>query len=426
MSLTSAAVVSTGPSWGLIAAVATAAVAVATLLLREWQRHRADLDAKVEQAVNAKLGTFLVSINEIQEKARANVDAMVASAKSSSETLQSLVKDTEPDRHRLEELIASITEILPDVEKLQDVLPRILLDKANKSSEPKEIAGFLTQLCDSESSTSQDLADGGRLAIDKLAADQLALSLYDTALKRNPRNLLAEASRIRIAARIGTLDPDEASQRMTALALANAGNEILISEILNFYLLESKDYDTLQTLLQQLYNRAEGSQIKSLLLRNLAVTLDRKGAADEDIVRAYEEALELSNTSDLSNVARAYAAFLLKTNRLERMRQLLTTALRSDPTQPVLLRSFGELQIRMGDLDAGEYYLRQSKALGNRLEQQIADRLLVRIPLLREFITRGIFEDLPRPNDTQQALEGAPVDAAEHVGTVLPRGTEMN
>ena len=79
-----------------------------------------------------------------------------------------------------------------------------------------------------------------------------------------------------------------------------------------------------------------------------------------------------------------------------------------------------------GDLDAGEYYLRQSKALGNRLEQQIADRLLVRIPLLREFITRGIFEDLPRPNDTQQALEGAPVDAAEHVGTVLPRGTEMN
>lgn len=286
MSFASAAVVSPGQNWGLIAAVATAAVAVATLLLREWQRRRADLDAKVDQAVNARLGTFLISINEIQEKARANVDEMVASAKSSSDTLQSLVKDTEPDRRRLEELIASATEILPDVEKLQDVLPRILIDRANKSGEPGEIAGFLTQLRDSESSTSQDLADGGRLAIDKLAADQLALSLYDVALKRNPRNFLAEASRIRIAARMGTLDPNEASQRMTALALANAGNVNLISEIVNFYLLESKDYDTLQHLLQQLYNRAEGSQMRSLLSRNLAVTLDQKGAADEDIVRS--------------------------------------------------------------------------------------------------------------------------------------------
>jgi tetratricopeptide (TPR) repeat protein len=426
MSLASAAVVSSGPNWGLIAAGATAAVAVATLLLREWQRHRSDLDAKVEQAVNAKLGTFLVSINDIQEKARANVDEMVASAKISSETLQSLVNDTEPDRRKLEELITSVAEILPDVEQLQDVMPRILLDRASKSGEPKEIAGFLTQLRDSESSTSQDLAEGGRLAIDKLAADQLALSLYAAALKRNPRNLLAEASRIRIAARIGTLDPDEASQHMTALALANAGNVGLISEIANFYLLESKDYDTLQDLLQQLYNRAEGSQIKSLLSRNLAVTLDRKGAADEDIVRAYEDALEQSSTSDLSNVARAYAAFLLRTNRFERMRQILTTALRFDPTNAVVLRSFGELQIRMGDLDAAEYYLSRSKELGSRVEQRVADNLLLQIPLLREFIRRGIFADLPRSNGAQQVLEGAPADAGEHLSTVPAPETGMD
>lgn len=166
--------------------------------------------------------------------------------------------------------------------------------------------------------------------------------------------------------------------------------------------------------------------MRSLLSRNLAVTLDQKGAADEDIVRSYEDALEQSETSDLSNVARAYAAFLLKTNRLERMQQLLTISLRSDPTSAVLLRSFGELQIRMGDFGAAEYYLRQSKALGSRVEQQIADRLLVQIPLLREFTARGIFGDLPRSNDTQPALEGAPVNAGEHLSAVLPLETGMD
>jgi len=421
MSLASATAVSSGPNWGLIAAVATAAVAVATLILREWQRSRADLDAKVDKAVNARLGTFLISINEIQEKARANVDEMVASAKSSAETLQSLVKSTEPDRRKLEELIASVTEILPDVERLQDVLPRILLDRATKSDEPREIAGFLTQLRDSGYSTSQDLAEGGNLAISKLSADQLAHSLFNAALRRNPRNLVAEAAGIRIATRTGVLDPGEASQRMTALALANGGNLNLINEVVNFYLLESKDYEALQRLLQQLFDRAEVSQIKSFLSRNLAVILDQTGAADEDIVRAYEDSLKQSKTkSDLTNVARAYAAFLLKTNRLERMRQLLTSALRLDPTSAVLLRSFGEFQIRMGDFDAAEYYLLQSKKLGSRVEQQIADNLLVQIPLLREFTARGIFTDLPGSNDTQQALLGPPINTGEHLSTDLP------
>ncbi len=103
-------------SIGLIAAIATAAAAVATLFFRELARRRTDLDEKVEKAVNARIGNTLISLREFESKAKASLEETMSSGAEIEQHLKERLDLSEQQTNRLSELLEKASSVVPSLE----------------------------------------------------------------------------------------------------------------------------------------------------------------------------------------------------------------------------------------------------------------------------------------------------------------------
>jgi tetratricopeptide (TPR) repeat protein len=335
-------------SWGVVVATATAAVAVVTLVLRELQRRRADLDQKVNDAVSAGIGRTLLEYREFEAHVRASLEATVRVATEIEHQLQERLQGSEERSARLEALLANAAEIVPRLEASRTVIPSMLLVEAAQAQSSDEALGYLSSLLDATDATGDTLETAGDLARERFGADALALALYERATQRNPSLVSARASEILLKTKGGQLSLEQGREAMSDLVKSNPHSRNALSEALNLYA-AYYDYQGMLELVDELL--ALDAE-KPLLWRNRAVALDNLGRK-EDAETAFARSEELTEASgedeERANTARPYALFLMRAGRLKDARRVIQGALVGDPGSTGLLRQLGEVWEKGGN-----------------------------------------------------------------------------
>ena len=337
-----------GSTWGLLAAVATAVVAIATLVLREAQRRRTDLDQKVANAVDASIGKTLLEYREFEVAVRTTLESTAQSATDIERQLQERLSVSESQAARLGELLDHAADLVPRLESSQSAMPSRLLSEAMRAATPEEALGPLSALLASDEAGADNLELAGDVARQKFGAEALARALYRRAVEINPSRVAAQASLILLETNAGALTIDEGRAQISALAKANPGNRNAISEALNLYA-TYEDYDGMLGLVDELLAVDDN---KAILWRNRAVALSHIGRPSE-VEAAYARSYAIANDADdddeRSNTARPYVAFLLQMKRYEDALRILEDTLDRDPEEDRLLLMLGELWDKRGD-----------------------------------------------------------------------------
>jgi tetratricopeptide (TPR) repeat protein len=394
---------SNGSNWGLIAAIITAFVAVAALVLRELQRRRSDLDQKVADAVSASIGRTLLEFREFEASIRASLETTVRTAADIEEQLRERLSVSEAHSGRLADLLARAADVVPRLETSRSAIPSMLVAKALRS-DPQEGLDALSALLTADRATVDDLESGGDIAIQRFGANALALELYERATQINPDLASAMASVVLLQTRSGQLSIDEGRARMSELARSNPNNRNALSEALNLYS-GSEDYEGMLQLVDELL---ETNERNALLLRNRAVALMRLGRIDEceqAFIRSYEIARERGDDDELSNTARPYARFLMEASRYDDARDVLEGALAGDPESTQLLTILGDLLSKDDDPDrALRCYQAALDASTNPVEHSAAERRLRRLVAREELVKNGLLSksDSPGPKASEE------------------------
>jgi len=382
-----------GSSWGLIAAIATAAVAVATLVLRELQRRRADLDQKVANAVNASIGRTLLEYREFEIGVRASLEEAVESATQIQLQLQERLSGSEAQSARLGELLDNASDLVPRLETSRSAIPSLLVSEALRAATPEEGLGSLSALLASHDAGADNLELAGDIARQNFGADALALALYERAVQINPARVAAEASLILLQTNAGSLPLDEGRIRISNLAKANPDNRNAISEALNLY----TTYDDYAGMLELVDELLTIDEQKALLWRNRAIALSHLGRRDEveaAYARSYEIASSKGDVDERSNTARPYASFLIEREKYDDASRILEGALAGDPAEARLLLTLGDLWDRREDRQRALRCYEAALAIKpNPNEARIIldrrERLVLRARFVEEGILKG-------------------------------------
>jgi tetratricopeptide (TPR) repeat protein len=400
-----------GGDWGLVAAIATAAAALATLLFRELQRRREDLDQKVANAVSAGLGRTFLEFRELEEGAKETLSAVLETATGIEKELRERLEVSEEHSARLAELLDQAAEVVPQLSDSRSALPSLLVYQAIGAT-PEASLPYLTALLGSELAASDELVTGGNIASSR-GATSLALELYAKALEINPLDADAAASLIRLRTRTGQLSPAEGIAEMTEVMSRHPNERNAMSEALNLFV-ELDDYEGM---LEFIDERLKGDDRNPLLWRNRAIALAELRAPQGDVIKAYERSFalgfELGNESEVSNTARPYASFLRRSRRYKDARTIVETALAGDPRSAQLMLLLGDLEEGDGRAESAEWcYLEAKKHADRPGESTSAEQKLQDLEARRTLRQRGLLATMqdgrrePRDEVVDPTAEG--------------------
>jgi tetratricopeptide (TPR) repeat protein len=374
----------------LVAAIATAAAAVATLIFRELARRRTDLDQKVTNAVSASIGNTLISLREFESRAKTSLDATVKSAADIEQHLKERLDISEKQTKRLSELLEKASNVVPTLETSRAAIPSLLLAEARRASNPEEALSYLSSLLANDQATPQDLETGGDLAKEGLGADALALALFEKATKLNQALVGSRAVAIQMRARAGTLSLDDARLELSELAMSNLRNRRVLVAVSNHF----SEYEDWQGMLGLLDQLLEQDRQRALLWRNRGVALDRLGRLDEAAeayARAYSISQESGDITELSNSVKPYAPFLMAQARYEEAQAVLEEALVHEPDGGWILRQLGELRELLHEDDrASKCYEAALRATSNPTENALVRSQLTSLVARRKLVAEGI------------------------------------
>ena len=382
--------VADGSDWGLVAAVATAVAALATLGLRELQRRREDLDQKVGNAVSAGLGRTLLEFRQLEEGAKARLDAVLETAAGIEQELRERLEVSETRSARLAELLEAAADVVPQLEGAQPAVPSLLVFQAMSADQDKAMA-YLAALLNSELASSDELAAGGALALRRLGASALALDLYAKAAEVNPRNADAAASAIRLRTRGGQLTVEEGIAQMTTVISEYPRERNALSEALNLFV----DLDDYQGMLEFVDQLLEADSTNPLLWRNRGIALDELHKPKDEVIPAFRKSFDLAlqggDESEASNTARPYAGFLLRAGEFSQAQRVLERALSIDPRSSQLLNLRGDLELANGDFAAAEWCYRSAiQFAGAPGEKAAAEDRVQKLRARQELVERGL------------------------------------
>ncbi len=350
-----------GTLWGLIAAGATAVIAIVTLVLRERQTKRENLDQKVANAVNAGIGRTLLDYREFEADVRTSLDAAAKSAAGIEHQLRERLEGSEEHSKRLAELLERAADVVPRLETSRHAIPAMLLAEAARAESPDDALGLLSALLDAKDATADDLEAAADLARERFGADALALALYKRATATNPALVTAQASLLLLQTHAGLIPLAEGKIGLSTLAKDNSTNRNAVSEAFNVFTTYG-DYAGLLILVDELL--ALNSEL-ALLWRNRAVALVHLGRTSEG-EEAYRRAYEISDAKgddhERSNTARPYAVFLMEERQFDRAAAVLEGALGGDPDSSGLLRLLGDLSGKMADDQRAALYYKEALA----------------------------------------------------------------
>jgi tetratricopeptide (TPR) repeat protein len=391
-------------SIGLVAAIATATAAVATLFFRELARRRTDLDEKVASAVSASIGNTLISLREFESRAKASLDETMASAAGIEQHLKERLDLSEQQTDRLSELLEKASSVVPTLETSRSAIPALLLAEARRASLDDALR-FLSALLANDQATPLDLVAGGDLAKDALGADALALELFEKATTLNTALVGSRAVAIQMRARAGTQSLQDAREELFELAVSNLSDRRVLVAITNHY----NEYEDWNALLEVLDRLLELAPAHPLLWRNRGLAFDRlrrNDEAAEAYARAYEIAEENGDVTEASNTVRPYAPFLIARERYEEAREVLERVLAREPDSGWVLRQLGELWEVLGDAARSRVCYETAVTVSTNPSEQVLvqtqlNRLMARHALIDKGVLDGVAAAAPRkPGDT--------------------------
>ncbi|MEU9395496.1 tetratricopeptide repeat protein [Streptomyces sp. NPDC048324] len=334
--------------WGVIAACATAVVALMTLTFNQMKQHKESIDEKVSKAVDAKIGRTLTDLRASESEVKVTAEE----AQHIEQQLREGLAQSKESYRDLGKVIQSATNMLPAIKKSVIAIPGELVRMARKAEATGEVSdanAYLSALSASNEGSSWDYEAGGDVA-KRLRSYRLAADLYEKSTTMNPLNSTAVASLIHTQAALGQLTKEEVSKRATEHAMKYPHNREVIGKCCNAFI-SLEDYEGLLQFCNELMKRAPEEPI---IWRNLAIALEELAAPATDISKAYDNHLSyISKRGDekLDNVIRPYLRFVLRERQYEKAREILKKALRENPRSIELLESYAEVEIADSNLD---------------------------------------------------------------------------
>lgn len=387
----------------ILISIIVAATAFATLLFREVQRRGDNLQTKVDQAVDARMGSLFVSIRDLEASAQKSFQAQVDLGTAQLDTVvkrgEEVVQQVERQlaslqeravlTERLDGLLRRADEVVPRVESSQAVIPAQLITQiANASAE--QLPSLIGQLLEHPASSAQQLEAGGDLAREVLQDTQLALKLYDASTRKAPARVSARAEFLALQVAEGSeeKEADSAFSELLQLAEDHPDSLTVYGRAMDSFIRRS-DYRGLQEFMERaLAGKLTSKSVRASLTRNLAVAAKELGESHDKIMAAYavamEAAYEVNDGTTISNLVRPYASYLLGRNMLDEAEKVALEALRGDPTESQLYITLGEVAQKRNKYDRAERCFELGVRYGNPSETAAARRGLIQTAALQE------------------------------------------
>jgi tetratricopeptide (TPR) repeat protein len=360
-------------------AVATiAAIGVAYLTHRHNQKtlraaERSDIERQVAKEVEAKVGSVLLSLRELESDARTQLHAITEgiSARRAQladeieereQTLRDIVASASKQASQIETLLQKAQELLPTLES-GSVLPIQLLYAARSATTPIERSATLARILDHPDAEATTLESAGDMARE-FGNNPLALRLYGRAFEIDPEAVSARAEYLALCAYSAT-QRGSAKAEITALAQANPDNETVLNALINYHIRRG-DYTGLLAAARAMI---ASSMHQRLLWRNIAVALTQLERPHQEVVEAYQKALDGADTREFINAARPYANYLIERRDLDAAEDILRQAIRQRPSDTPLHRSFVDLYWWRRDYASATRHLALLQAIGTQADQ---------------------------------------------------------
>jgi tetratricopeptide (TPR) repeat protein len=401
------------PNWALIATSTGAVVATLGLIGREWQQRSDNLSSKIAREVDAKLGSYFSNLLALQDRFTDQVEKSSAEVEALQKNLQDRVSSADEVRKTLDDLLARANEAIPEVMKLPDARPPILLAQIEQASNLQEIVAILYLLRDSESASSKQLERGGDIARQRLTDYPLARSLYELAIQRDTQNITARAELLGLNGKGADAESAEARRELAELAQQNPTQRWVIVKAVNMFL-ERDEYSECRNFLEAMMKI---SPLKSLLWRNLAICRRYLDDSSDSVKQAYIRSIRFARETsggdrDLVNTARSYVQYLLEGKEWDEAKKLIVEAIEMDPLE-------GQLHFLNGDLERARNHFERARSSYQRaidlstddIEiQELAVQSIKGLEVLQEFLESEHLSNSELPISDRSTLSPLPKD----------------
>lgn len=330
-------------------AVAAPSAAILGFVANEWRRRRDDLDKRINEKVDAKIGSVLIGLRQL-EKDEQEVKARLDTLR--TETLTAADNAEFRAKTMLGEMEMRLA-LFPSLESMAAV-PSVLISEARlaiHNGEEAKANVLLFQLLSRDDTDSDDLERAGDVARSDLQNAPLARRLYQRAVEVNPDNVSAE---VRLLHLYATKPAERASalSRLQELVDNDPNNWNILRHLIYFY----QDTNNLSGLTAIGEDLLKKSSQKSLLYRNLAEAYVKTTDDPEKIRNAFENAVSFSRKDsnlEFVHAVLAYTRYLLGTpdGNVERAGELIEDAIKIDPMNSQLYGLRAKHQQRSGQLD---------------------------------------------------------------------------
>lgn len=222
----------------------------------------------------------------------------------------------------------------------------------------------------------------------------LASQLYEVAIRKKADNKNALISKTLVDAQLGKIDTEDASARAADVVLDGASTPFQLREALNV-LTSLNSYSAMLDVTTAALASDEIQQaVRPSLHRNRAVALTELNQPREEVIGAYNAALESSVTDiDYSNTARPYGGYLRRVGEWELARSVVETALERDPTEAQLMIQLADLVRRDGDYARASQLLALARENGDDPTEAFEAESR-RLKLLQEIASREKMEEI--------------------------------
>ncbi len=339
--------------------------------VRERQRQqREDLDKRIAEKVNAKFGELFEDIRKTDSLTRTQLasleesrDALQTAHNSLQEQtrqMQGQLEATLAERKaQIEELLRRTMESSSQLETFQQrfgalastaesSLPRrIVIALRDERDDAKRLALFTNLLnSDPDALTAEVAGDLARKDNNLALAEQL----YALALSKDPDNarIQAEQQYTRGIRKSFTTDI-----RAKLESLVTSSDDVhVLNTLINMHI-HLRDYDGLQRLCRKQLESCTTNK-RPVLWRNLAVALDELGSKPDEVIQAYESAMEGGTAADMANAARPFVDYLIRQGKFEVAHRVVSRALKRIPLSTDLLIRLAEVLVVSGKVTEGE------------------------------------------------------------------------
>jgi tetratricopeptide (TPR) repeat protein len=221
----------------------------------------------------------------------------------------------------------------------------------------------------------------------------LAERLYAAATAKDPQRPTARAEHLAIRVIQGGEQRPELLDELRSLASDNMENRFVVGRLFDIYI-ETDAYRQMHDFCVDALDTMPNSPI---LHRNLAISLHRLGRDEDEVVAAFENAMEVARRYNEGrvNTIRPYLAYLVdkaisvehesaKTELLDRARQLVVEGLRLEPTEAQLYMQLGRILAEERDDAAAKAIVAIGVKYASPTERIVLNDQLLRLNALSE------------------------------------------